>query len=101
MPNDFAISIKLISQPFTIQMLAQFQSHFLTNFYFENCSTELMPADQRAKKVLFFSSDFDGSTHSLSNDTGTFWRIQKQLIFFMKIPALSCKMLTNKPRNHK
>jgi hypothetical protein len=50
MPADFVISIK----PFTIQMLAQFQSHFLTNFYFENCSTELMLTDQRAKKFYFF-----------------------------------------------
>jgi hypothetical protein len=97
MPADFVISIKLISQPFTIQMLAQFQSYFLTNFYFQNCLTELMLTEliKGQKKVIFFSSDFDGSTHSLSNDTGTFYELKKNEYFFMKIPVLSCKMLTN------
>jgi hypothetical protein len=89
MPTEFVISIKLISQPFTIQMLAQFQSYFLTNFYFQNCLTELLLTEliKGQKSYIFFSSDFDGSTHSLSNDTGTFWQIKKQLIFCYENPC--------------
>ena len=39
-----------------------------------------LDADWSKGKMFLFFSDFDGSTHSLSNDPGAFWQFDNLLI---------------------